>query len=281
MRRQPFADTALAMAAAAVMACGKATTVTSPFAPTATTTTTTTAATTPAAPVTTTPTIPAPATPTPAPTTPSTSSTQAMFSKFSGNGVSVSFDGTTAIVRTSDTPDHRSPYWGTSSPNYEAPHSGMQVNPHSIATQNLTFRISMSPAAAASTSDTPLGPIGISVNGVVFYNQYAAMRQPLTSEIVSFDRYNGHPNPMNQYHYHFEPLSLTSSGRSRLIGVLLDGFPVYGPIDSDGNSPSNLDGCNGHTSATADFSSGIYHYHATSAVPYISGCFKGTAGTVQ
>jgi hypothetical protein len=204
-----------------------------------------------------------------------------MFSKFSGNGVSVSFDGTTAIVQTSDTPDHKSPYWGIGSANYEAPHSGMQVNPHSIAAQNLTFHISTSPAVATATSDTPLGPIGISVNGVVFYNQYAAMRQPLTSEIVSFDRYNGHPNPNNQYHYHFEPLAITSSGRSRLIGVLLDGFPVYGPVDSDGSTPSNLDACNGHTTATADFPSGIYHYHTTTAVPYISGCFKGAAGTVR
>lgn len=276
MRHQPFALAAVALVATGVMACSKAAASTaSPTAPTTTTATTTTA--TP--PPTTTPTTTAPNTP----TTPTTNATitQSMFSKFSGNGVSISFDGSTAIIRTSDTPDHKSPYWGTGSANYEAPHSGMQVNPHRIATQNLTFRISTSPSAAANSSDTPLGPIGISVNGVVFFNQYAAGRQPLTSEIVSFDRYNGHPSPGNQYHYHFEPLSITSSGRSRLIGVLLDGFPVYGPIDSDGSSPSNLDSCNGHTAATADFPSGIYHYHTTSGVPYISGCFKGTAGTVQ
>jgi hypothetical protein len=157
----------------------------------------------------------------------------------------------------------------------------MQVNPNRIATQNLTFQISTTPAVASGTSDTPLGPIGLSVNGVVLFNQYAAMRQPLTSEIVSFDRYNGHPNQDNQYHYHFEPVSLTSASRSRLLGVLLDGFPVYGPIDGDGSTPSNLDSCNGHTGVTPDFSSGIYHYHTTTAVPYISGCFKGTAGTVR
>lgn len=268
MRHQTFIAAGMALVAAAAVACNSSSAATaSPTAPTVTTTTTATT----------------PTTTTPAPTTPTTtaSNTQAIYSKFSGNGVSVSFDGTTAIVRTSDTPDHKSPYWGAGHANYEAPHSGMQVNPHSIATQNLTLRITTSPAAAAGTSDTPLGPIGISVNGVVLFNQYAAMRQPLTSEIVSFDRYNGHPNPNNQYHYHFEPLSITASGRSRLIGVLLDGFPVYGPIDSDGSTPSNLDGCNGHTSATADFSGGIYHYHTTTNVPYISGCFRGTAGTAQ
>jgi YHYH protein len=276
MRHQPLGIAAVAVIAAGVMACSKAAeSTTSPTSPTTTTATSTTTATT-----TTTTT---PVTTTPAPTTPTTSatSTQAIFSKFAGNGVSVSFEGTTAVIRTSDTPDHKSPYWGSSSANYEAPHSGMQVNPHSIATQNITFRITTTPAAASNTSDTPLGPIGISVNGVVFYNQYAAGRQPLTSEIVSFDRYNGHPNPNNQYHYHFEPLAITSSSRSRLIGVLLDGFPVYGPIDSDGSTPANLDGCNGHTGVTADFANGIYHYHTTSAVPYISGCYRGTSGTVQ
>ncbi|MEQ1897486.1 MAG: YHYH protein [Vicinamibacterales bacterium] len=253
----------VAALAATVMACGGTSAETlSPTAPTATVASTTT---------TTTPTTP---------TTPSASGVQAIYAQF-GNGVTVSISGATVTLRTNDLPDHKSPYWGTSSANYEAPHAGMQVNPHLIATQNLTFTLPSSPSAASTTSDTPLGPIGISVNGVVFFNQYAAMRQPLTSEIVSFDKYNGHPSPSNQYHYHFEPVSITAPSRSRLIGVLLDGFPVYGPIDSDGSAPTGLDSCNGHTSATPEFASGIYHYHTTTAVPYISGCFRGTAGTVR
>ena len=278
MRYHYLAAIIMATSAVTVMACSNSSAASgSPTAPTtASTTSTTTTATTP---VSSTPT-PAPTTPaTPAPTTSSTS-TQAMFSQFSGTGVSISFDGTTAVIRTGDVPNHKSPYWGSSSANYEAPHSGMQVNPFLIQTQNLTFNIPTSPTAASSTSDTPLGPIGISVNGVVFYNQYAAGRQPLTTEIVSFDRYNGHPNPNNQYHYHFEPLALTSAGRSKLIGVLLDGFPVYGPLDADGTTPA-LDACNGHVYATQEFLGGIYHYHTTTGVPYISGCFKGTAGTVR
>lgn len=255
----------LAALAATVMACGGATASSmSPTAPTTTVaTTTTTTTTTPAAP-----------------TSPSTSGVQALYAQFV-NTVAVAIDGATVTLRTNDLPDHKSPYWGSSSANYEAPHAGMQVNPHLITSQNLTFRIPSSPSAAPATSDTPLGPIGISVNGVVFFNQYAAMRQPLTSEIISFDRYNGHPSPSNQYHYHFEPVSITASGRSRLIGVLLDGFPVYGPIDSDGGTPANLDACNGHTAVTPEFTSGIYHYHTTTAVPYISGCFRGAVGTVQ
>lgn len=261
--------TGLAALAATVMACsGSSAASLSPTAPTTTVaaTTTTTTATTPTTPT--------------APATPSTSGVQALYAQFV-SAVTVSIDGGTVTLHTNDLPDHKSPYWGTSSANYEAPHAGMQVNPHQITSQNLTFRIPSSPASAASASDTPLGPIGISVNGVVFFNQYAAMRQPLTSEIVSFDKYNGHPSPSNQYHYHFEPVSITASSRSRLIGVLLDGFPVYGPIDSDGSTPTGLDACNGHTGATPEFMGGIYHYHTTTAVPYISGCFRGTAGTVR
>ena len=221
-----------------------------------------------------------PSTTTTTTTTPATSSgMQAMYAQF-GNGVTVAFEGGAAVITTVSTPDHNSPYWGVGNARYEAPHAGMAPNPHRIVAQRVTFRIPTSPATAAP-SDTPLGPIGVSVNGVVFFNQYAAMRQPLTFEIVSFDRFNGHPSPSNQYHYHFEPLSLTEPSRSRLIGVLLDGFPVYGPVDSDGRTPADLDACNGHTAATPEFTAGIYHYHTTTAVPYISGCFRGAPGTVQ
>ena len=47
------------------------------------------------------------------------------------------------------------------------------------------------------------------------------------------------------YHYHLEPLWLTGKrGAATLIGVLLDGFPVYGPGETDGSSPKGLDSCN-------------------------------------
>ena len=62
----------------------------------------------------------------------------------------MSISGSTVTLVSNTTPDHKSPYWGSRSANYEAPHSGMQVNPHSIATQNITFRITTTPAAAMS-----------------------------------------------------------------------------------------------------------------------------------
>lgn len=208
-----------------------------------------------------------------------TSTLPAMYARFGGSAAA-SADGGTVVIRTTNVPDHKSPYFGSASANYEAPHAGMQVNPNRIATQNLVFRVPMRPAQA-SPSDTPMGPMGVAVNGVVLFNQYAAGRSPLTSEILSFDRYNGHPSPSSQYHYHVEPLWITEArGKAALVGVLLDGYPVYGTIDEDGSTPMDLDSCNGHTGVTADFPGGTYHYHVTSAPPYIAGCFRGAAGTV-
>jgi hypothetical protein len=201
-----------------------------------------------------------------------------VYGKF-GNGVQVSLDGQTIVITTTDVPDHPSPYFGVGNPNYEAPQAGMVVNPNKIAAQTIRFRIPVSPTKA-TPSDTPLGAMGIAANGVTLFNQYAAGRVPLTTEILSFDRYNGHPTPQNEYHYHVEPLWLTAKGKAMFIGVLLDGFPVYGPQDDGGVTPTNLDGCNGHVGTTADFPAGIYHYHITSAPPYIAGCFYGTPGTV-
>lgn len=218
-------------------------------------------------------------------TSPTTTTTQASsglptaYARFGGSAT-VSLDGSTVVIRTTDVPDHVSPYFGTGSGSYEAPQAGMQINANRIASQSIVLRVPVSPTAATA-SDTPLGPMGVAVNGVVLFNQYAAGRVPLTNEILSFDRYNGHPSPSNQYHYHVEPLWLTQSrGKAALIGVLLDGFPVYGTIDESGSAPSDLDSCNGHTGVTTEYPQGIYHYHVTSAPPYISGCFHGKPGTV-
>ncbi len=207
------------------------------------------------------------------------SSTPAVYSAFNST-VTVSMDGSTVVLRSNGVPDHKSPYFGASSAQYEAPQAGMVVNPNLIQSQNFVMRVPASPSAA-TPSDTPLGPIGMAVNGVALFNQYAAGRSPLGQEILTFDRYNGHPQNTGMYHYHLEPLWITSNhGASAVIGVLLDGFPVYGPKETDGSLPANLDSCNGHTHATLDFPQGTYHYHVTASTPYIAGCFHGAPGTI-
>ena len=202
---------------------------------------------------------------------------------------SVTQDGNFVVIKSNGLPDHKSPYYqGTqwASTQYEAyngTNPNFALNPNRISSQNLTFRIPLNPKEAASKSATPGGPIGVSINGVPFFNQYAAMGAPLTGEINGFDQYLGHPQQQGQYHYHAEPLYLTTSkGKSALLGFLLDGFPVYGPTENNATITNNqLDAYHGHTSATPEYPSGIYHYHITSADPYINGNgFFGTPGTV-
>jgi hypothetical protein len=192
------------------------------------------------------------------------------------------------VIKSIGRPDHKSPYYlGTqweSTLYVNDTRAGFHANPSAISSQNYTFKIPLHPASAAVKTDTPLGPIGVSLNGVPFFNQYAAGRSPLTNEVVSFDLYGGHPAQSNNYHYHVEPTYLTSTkGSNALLGFLLDGYPVYGPVENGATiSNANLDAYHGHTSVTVDFPAGIYHYHITSADPYINGNgFYGTPGTVS
>lgn len=214
-----------------------------------------------------------------------------IYSKIYG-ATSITSDGSFVTIKTNGTPDHKSAYYPTSNSLYEA-YSGTTFggftfvrNPNTIATQSFTFRIPINPTVASNHAATPLGAIGVALNGVPLFNQYAGPNnQALTNEIVSFDKYYGHPTGTSQYHYHVEPLYLTTvkSTKAGLIGFLLDGFPVYGPQEENGSivTSSDLDIYHGHTHATVDFPGSIYHYHFTDDAPYLNGNgYYGTPGTV-
>jgi len=219
-------------------------------------------------------------------------SVPAVYSKIYG-ATSITSDGTFLTIKTNGLPDHKSAYYPTTNALYEA-YSGttfggntFNKNPNTIASQTLTFKIPVIPTVDINHIATPLGPIGVALNGVPLFNQYAGPNnQKLAGEIVSFDQYYGHPQQTGQYHYHVEPLYLTTvkSTKSGLMGFLLDGFPVYGPKEENDSivTSSMLDVYHGHTHATIDFPNGTYHYHFTSDAPYLNGNgFYGTAGTVS
>ncbi len=221
---------------------------------------------------------------------PITITVPAVYSKIYG-ATSITNDGTYITIKTTGLPDHKSVYYATSNALYEN-FSGstfggytFSKNPNFIAAQNYTFKIPVNPFVASTHAATPLGAIGVFINGVPMFNQYAGPNQPLTNEITSFDQYWGHPQQTGQYHYHLEPKYLTTVKvtKSSLLGFLLDGFPVYGP-EKNGSVVTNamLDVYHGHTHATTEYPNGIYHYHITSTDPYINGSgFYGTAGTVS
>ena len=215
-----------------------------------------------------------------------------VYNKVYGTTAAITSDGSFITIKTNGMPDHKSPYYETTNALYEDYNGttfgggNFKKNPNTIASQSFTFKIPLNPEVATNHASTSLGAIGVSINGVAFYNQYAGPNeQVLTDEVNSFDKYYGHPTGTSQYHYHVEPLYLTTvkSTKSGLMGFLLDGFPVYGPEEEDGSAlvSSDLDAYHGHTHTTIDFPNGIYHYHFTTDAPYLNGNgFYGTPGTV-
>ncbi len=210
-----------------------------------------------------------------------------VLSKFSGTGLSYQINGDNVTFTTQNLPNHTSPYWGVGHAMYEAyngTNPNWNQNPNLISTRNITITVPLNPSEATNKVATSLGAMGIARNGIVFFNQYAGPNnQPLTNEINSFDQWLGHPQQQGTYHYHIDPTYLTDTfGSDAFLGVLADGFPVYGSQENGVTiTNADLDDYHGHVSATADFPDGIYHYHITSEAPYINGNgFFGTPGTI-
>ncbi len=204
-------------------------------------------------------------------------------------GCTVTADATWIYIHSSGMPDHKSPYYKNTT--WEATrwisdtHSGFIQNPNKIDSFYYTFKIPRNPVVAATHTALGTATVGVAVNGVPLFNQYAAGNSPIVvgqNEYVSFDLYGGHPAPTSDYHYHIQPTYITSTkGTDALIGFLMDGFPVYGPVENGVTiTNTDLDAYHGHFAVTSDYPSGIYHYHTTAASPYINGNgYYGTSGT--
>jgi len=142
--------------------------------------------------------------------------------------------------------------------------------------------INICPTQASSTTATSLGAIGYLISGTAMFNPFemnastAAVADNASYTFVDgngttqtayfLDQCASHSNGAT-WHAHGNPNCVTSqvdtsSGPSHIIGIALDGFPIYGGRDISGNviSVSQLDACNGITSATPEFPSGAYHY---------------------
>lgn len=168
------------------------------------------------------------------------------------------------LVRSDGIPDHETGKF----PN--------PTNPNAIQPQNYAFRIPRHPTPGKEITKLPMGPIGVALNGVPFYNPYTAEGMDAAKNEV-FDACCGHPDPMGRYHYHIYPkcqktpfAKADPTQHSPLIGYAFDGYGIYGPLGAGGVAPKDLDECNGHT----DDARG-YHYHVTSQFPYILGGYRG------
>jgi hypothetical protein len=155
-------------------------------------------------------------------------------------------------------------------------------NPNHIEKQDYTFYLPRHPTRAEKPSRLPMGPIGVALNGIPFYNPYNAEGNDAVSGLYAevFDSCCGHPDQMGRYHYHKYPVCIktpfhdTPGVHSPLIGYAFDGYPIYGPQGENGKAPADLDACNGHTDKARG-----YHYHVTAGFPYIVGGYRGVVDT--
>ena len=172
------------------------------------------------------------------------------------------------------------------------------------STANMSHTFNTCPTKAATTTATTGGPIGWMISGSALFNATEGefSTTPALTDNVSYtftdsggvsrtarfiDSCNGHPTPVtNSYHYHGLPACVTAlvdaaATASHIIGIANDGFPIYGDKDINGSAVGidRLDACNGITSATPEFPSGVYHYVLPAGVTSLRssiGCYAGT-----
>jgi hypothetical protein len=201
--------------------------------------------------------------------------------------VSLTKSGGNVVAVFDSQPDYKTPYFGASSLCYQSfSAGGRHTNPNTIVAQSISMTIPYTAVDDATPDSTGLGVIGLSANGVSLYNNAAAPGDDIYDEVATFDACEGHPDSFSRYHYHIEPPAISSSDYN-FVGVMRDGYPVYGMKDSDGTTPSNLDAYGGHTGVTVDSGgASVYHYHVhtetsgTDSANFISaGYFRGTKGT--
>ncbi len=151
------------------------------------------------------------------------------------------------------------------------------TNPNRIAAQDLRFEIPADPVLAAEPTCLPMGMIGFTVSGVAFYNALDdAGRDAAAHEIQ--DTCDGHPQANSQYHYHNASPCIPGVDSDQVVGWALDGFPILGLEDADGNevTDADLDACHGRAeTVTIDGRTYKYAYHLTREYPYVLGCFSG------
>ena len=152
-------------------------------------------------------------------------------------------------------------------------------NPNTIGAHSISFTLPANPTVAATSSCTSGGMIGVALDGVPIFNGLDGGGRDAAAHEAQ-DTCGGHPQQQGHYHYHSISDCLPGANSSELIGYAIDGFGIYGPLDSGGHELTNadLDECHGTTSAVQWDGQTVtmYHYVATRAYPYTVGCYRGT-----
>ena len=217
------------------------------------------------------------------------------------SNVKVSFSGDSVMVASDGLPNWMAEKYAKPNAGVVVPLSSSDVTldlaSKLVSAQNLNYTMTLNPTKAATVTSTSLGAIGILANGAVIFNPYEGDGKTVavTGNVYLtdsnglkwgfLDECNGHPGMGGMYHYHAMPPCVTSvidktGGPSHILGIAFDGFLIYGDKDINGKTVSStqLDACNGITSATPEFPTGVYHYVLTQEKSNRStiNCFAGT-----
>lgn len=240
-----------------------------------------------------------------------TSGLHQAFSEFDTDNTTIYLDGSEVVIESNGLPNHTSPYWSNTNSYWVVTMSGDSVWVNGADTDHplfvmptvttfynmaggyiddfngsYTLRVSTDPQKASSTTSTGLGAIGIAVSGSMIYNDEEGPNVPLDDAAPSLDYTGGHTGPQS-YHYHLEPKAW-SDDDDKLIGIMADGFFLYGRKDYPSNDyPTDLDASGGHFGPTPHNADGEYHYHIQNDL-YLNqyyilfpGDYQGTASAIQ
>ncbi len=199
--------------------------------------------------------------------------------QFIGEQVRVVFNGDVMEITTHGVPNHptgRFPEQGFGNPSYIQDRLAtyyLPINPQERKGHTTTNRTN-------SNGALHMGPIGVAINGVVFFNPFDAGSEDATNLM---DKCCGHPNPDNQYHYHKYPICINSpwadegKAHSSLLGWAFDGYPLYGPYESEGVMAKDVTGEKALNAFNMHFDETRgWHYHVTPGkFPYLIGGFWG------
>ncbi|MDX1960400.1 MAG: YHYH protein [Leptospiraceae bacterium] len=215
--------------------------------------------------------------------------------------------GTNYIIKSKNLPNTKSYYYtsytgmtaSTTAPLYEGlPSGNSKAGTNVVKSLTLTYTIPATPSKGSGTVSTQGGyvSVGVTLNGLAVFNNAAAAPDVLADEALTFDNYQGHPQNSGVYHHHAgvpkvcsNTANTSNSGackeNNKLIGVALDGYPIYSQFDSTGKAPT-LDSFQGTTSVTTEFPNGTYNYryayNSTATInSLLSSFFYGNVGSVS
>jgi hypothetical protein len=147
-------------------------------------------------------------------------------------------------------------------------------------TGSMAWRIPARPRPASTPVSTATSlrrqAIALAVNGVPIFNALNNRGED-SNTIGELDDWGGHCGRGDDYHYHVAPLHLQSVvGDKAPIAYALDGYPMYGSVEPNGQPMQALD-----TATHGHQWQGDFHYHGTATYPYTCAAMYGQVTVVD